>query len=170
MFCNGSIIHRKFKALAASRWRWVSSRVHIRSSAHALDCGCAYITPLLKVTRPAKQQPYWQTVADGRSAIGYRQVALPNQRAFTDRRPNARGQATPLSFLSHRAHALIANKVFNEQGVFRKRAILIFGGSRRGRVVILITQHPAVQYGPGILTGEQYRKTGAAQTDTMCLA
>ncbi len=74
LFCNGSITHRKFKALAASRWRWVRSRVHIRSSAHALDCGRAYITPLLKVSRPAKQQPYWRIVADGRSDIGCRQV------------------------------------------------------------------------------------------------
>ncbi len=55
---------------------------------HALNLGRVYDTLLLKVFQSAKQ---WRSLATKRSTIGCNQVALPNQRAVTDRRASAHG-------------------------------------------------------------------------------
>ncbi len=75
----------------------VLAHVCTPAGVRALNLGLVYITPLLKVTQPAKQQPHRRTVAADRSIIGCRQDALPNQRAVTDRRVSARGQTTQFS-------------------------------------------------------------------------
>ncbi len=51
-----------------------------------------YIIPLLKVRRPANQQPFSRIAVAGHSSIGCHQVVLPNQRAVTDRRAGARSR------------------------------------------------------------------------------
>ncbi len=67
--CSGIVSHRKFSAPATSRWWWVDSRVHIRSSARELDIGRAHITPVLKVMheQPANHQPRYQPMAAAKS-------------------------------------------------------------------------------------------------------
>ncbi len=90
----------------------------------ALDFGCAFITPLLKVTPPANQQPCKRTVVAGRSTIGCRcqgivwlqvgelvHAARPQQINF---------------FLSERMRCAL-RIFFNKLGVFCQRAILIWG-------------------------------------------
>ncbi len=53
--CNGLITYRKFGAPTASRWRWVGSCMHTRSSARAIDFGRAHFAPQLKVTLPYRR-------------------------------------------------------------------------------------------------------------------
>ncbi len=54
---------------AASRLRWIGSRVHVRSSARELDIRRAHITPLLKVVneQPANQRSRYQPMAAAKS-------------------------------------------------------------------------------------------------------
>ncbi len=106
-----------------SRWRWVGSRVHTRSSARALNFGRSYITPLLVVPQSANQQARMRTADARHSSIGCHHVVLPNQRAVTERWASARDLTIP----AYRAKALCVNKLFPTTGVFGHRAILIFG-------------------------------------------
>ncbi len=71
-----SIAHRIVTTPAASRLRWVCSRVHTRNSARELDIGRAHITPLLKVVhgqlpnQQSRRQP--MAAAESRCPSGER--------------------------------------------------------------------------------------------------
>ncbi len=87
--CNGLITNRKFGAPTASRWLWVGSRVHTRSSARAID----FWTRVYHATTHG-HSAVQANRCTRRSTIGCHLVALPNQRAVTDKRVSACGQVT----------------------------------------------------------------------------
>ncbi len=96
----------------------------VYASTHSLSFGRAYMTPLPKV------------------------IQVINRPISPCTLPRWHGQVshTQLSCLSYRVHALCTNIVFHNHGIFGHCAIMIFGGSRRGRGVISRTHLPVLQF------------------------